>query len=71
MLIAALNTGLIDRIIFREADNRNLIERYLAQSHANPRALARGLYDGWLICHRRDPSFILSQPVEIVVSMSR
>ena len=47
-LIAALNDGLVSRIILPEHWASDLITRFLSQSHANPRALARGLYDGWI-----------------------
>ncbi len=48
VLIAALNDGIISRVILPQQWASDLITRFLSQSHTNPRALARGLYEGWI-----------------------
>ena len=69
MLISALNNGIIDRIILSGNNDLYLLDMYLKQSHANPRALARGLYDGWLALEMRDSTCKLTTPVEVMIQI--
>lgn len=64
-LIAALNDGIIMRIL-PSGTIKEHTERYLGQSHASIRHLARGLGDGWISTFER---FEILPPERVMVQL--